>query len=564
MKWLSAWLVAAFLPFVSAADLAAVSGRIVDAGTRQPVAGARVILARSTAGLHGGSDELENAKPTEQPQDPAGDVLVVLTGDDGWFDFRVTAPASFSLHVRRDGYAPYGDDIEAHLWLRLKAGERRSGIEITIERPCRVTGRVLDRATGQPVAGLIVVPCRWLTLGGSKFLSEKGGATSGNDGKYELKDLRPGDYVLKVQPPPRASFQPAGAAEEFQLQRPLAYLPGYYPGVERREEAQKISLAAGLSAEVDVPIVKRRGSAIRGCLHSDLAREQMGDVGLDLGSVETSGATQSFRAIASKQVSAGDCFRLDGLASGKYTLVASNRPADPDNYRIGITQLELDDQRLDGVVVEMLKPVAMHGKVTVLEGLASVAEKLNGMRVALVAEGRCAYGPEAAPPAEVSSQRTFELPAVITGSFRVFVAGLPHGVALGEVVYNGVRTGSDSFTLNPSAPGQQLEVVLAPATSAINAEVEGGAKASGWEIVLVSEKVDLADPWVQPPYKNADAEGRATFSGMAAGKYYLSAFPPGAAWRSDPMLSRQLKTGQEIDLAGDSTVTVEVKPGTVR
>ena len=137
--------------------------------------------------------------------------------------------------------------------------------------------------------------------------------------------------------------------------------------------------------------------------------------------------------------------------------------------------------------------------------------------------------------------------------------GLPIGLAAGEVLYNGANAGRNVFTTNPGAPDQQLELVVYPATASINVNVEGGAKSTDAQLVLLPETHDAQDPQQDARAIKADSEGRGTFTNLLAGKYRVFAFLPNAAWRTDQTFVRQLISGKDVEVSNAAAPNVEVK-----
>lgn len=147
-----------------------VRGRIVDARTRLPVAGASV------------SDDHVRRTPE------------VRSDADGRFELRGVDDGTFghnSLLVRASGYAP----LTFH-WTGSGLGDREVALELVAGR--RVHGRVLD-ADGAPRASAFVAALA-LTAVGSANEYERRSARSDTSGRFELRDLRHDvHYTLLVQ-----------------------------------------------------------------------------------------------------------------------------------------------------------------------------------------------------------------------------------------------------------------------------------------------------------------------------------------------------------------------------
>ena len=506
-------------------------------------------------------DTVDKAEPMDQPQDLKSPIFSMLTGADGRFSFKTT-PSAFSLYAQCTGYVGWGNDSSTTTFLALKQGQKINDIIIAMDAPGSISGRVIDPETEKPVPGLSVTAMVWQVSDGSRALVFAGkGATTDKNGGYEIKGLRPGEYLMEISPAYGEKFLPGGTEDEFRSSAQLAYVRSYYPGVERREQAESVNLLPGAKLEqIDFKFAKRRAAAIRGCIHSDVDADQAGDVTLDLISMEVQGTTSSFRAVANKTLRTGDCFRLESLSPGRYWLSAATKSASPAEARRGFAFFDLDDQKVDNIDLNLMRGLQISGKLRFAESVAGHLPKDLPLKIDLTAQGRSGVA-GADPEAEVvsPSNGSFVMKNVFPGSYRVSVRGLPRDLAAGEVLYNGAKAGRNGFTTNPGAPGQSLEVVIYPATASISVTVEGGAKSADSQLVLLPEVHDGLDLMWDPLVVKADSEGRGTFANLLAGKYRVFAFSPNAVWRTDPAFAQQLISGQDVDAPPDAVQSVDVK-----
>ena len=550
----------------SAQELAEISGKVIDSSTKQPLAGARVVLFRWAEGTTFMYDTVSKAEPVAQPQDPKSGIFVMVTGDDGRFSFKTTAPSHFSLYARCKGYVGWGEDPATSKFLSIQPGQKARDITVAMDMPGSISGRVIDPDTDRPIPGLNVMPMAWVASDGSRVLTfagqsgEGGGAWTNDHGAYEIKNLKPGEYVLEVSPSHGEKIMPAGTRDEFQKSTQLVYLRSYYPGVERREQAATVTLLPGVALDrIDFKLSKRRAAALRGCIHSEIAPDQLGEVALGLTLTEVQGTSTSFNGLANKTVRADDCFRIDGLSPGKHVLSAESKSANPAEISRAFAFFDLDDRKIDDIDLTLMKGIPIHGKVRLHETVTEPVAKDTTLSVFLSTQGRAGYADENSTAEDSASDGSFELPNVFQGSYKVRVHQSPKGLGVGEVIYNGAKEKQGVITLNPGAPDQRLEVVLYPATASISLTVEGGSKAADAQLVLLPEDPDPQDPQVDARAAKADSEGRASFAGLIAGKYRVFAFAPNAAWRTDPSFAQQLIAGKDVEVSKDSAQNIEVK-----
>ena len=546
----------------SAQDLAELSGRVIDSSTRQPLAGVRVVLFR----WEGGTlmyNTVDKAEPMAQPQDPKSPIFSMLTGDDGRFNFKTT-PSYFSLYARFGGYVAWGDNPSTSKFLTLKSGQKVNDIVIAMNMPGSISGRVIDPDTEKPIPGLQVWPLAWSTANGSRALVFSGEpASTDKNGAYEIKGLIPGEYILEIAPTHGERFLPGGTQDEFRSNAQLAYLRSFYPGVEQREQAESVTLLPGATLQrTDFKLAKRKAAAIRGCLHSDGDPNQLGDLALSLTLIEQQGSTMAYKSIADKTVRAGACYKIEGLSAGQYYLDASTKVTTPAESQRAFAVLDLDDRKVDNIDLNLARGIQITGKVRLDETVTGAALKDMRLKIHLQPRGRTVFGDELGEESafEVSAATgNFVVQNGFPGAYRVGFVGLPKGLAVGEVRYNGARTGRNVFAMNLGAPSQQLEIVLRSTTASISITVEGGAKFADSQLVLRPEPYDELDPQQETQTVKADSDGRGTFTDLIAGKFRVFAFPPDAAWRTDPSFVQNMIVGKDVEVSNEATQSVEVK-----
>ena len=163
-------------------------GRVVDATSGQPVAGAIVRL------------------------EPAGKQAPILTGADGQFVFRQLSPGLYRITAAKPGYhdSAYGQ-MRARgqgTMLMLAANARRDDAAIRIWPWGTITGRVSDEH-GRPIAGMNVQAWRHGPNGRLDGVSIQTPLTEGpfpfvvsfvtdSEGRYTINKLPPGRYVLGI------------------------------------------------------------------------------------------------------------------------------------------------------------------------------------------------------------------------------------------------------------------------------------------------------------------------------------------------------------------------------
>jgi hypothetical protein len=232
-----------------------ITGPVIDAAGRQPIAGARVMLTRMDAGktARGG---MKLTTPSDENS------RIVTTSEDGKFSFPVEVGGMYAVRVQCAGYLSYGD--RGGLFYTVTAGRPVPPIVVELSTPAKISGKVVDDETDQPLEGWSVRAYSWRVVNDSRILSSTGGRSAMTDktGHYELSDLTPGEYLLQASRQ-ELQFEPAGTTEEFQS-APRTHQPAYYPGVERAEDATTLRATSGATLrDVDLKLRKGRSAAVR-------------------------------------------------------------------------------------------------------------------------------------------------------------------------------------------------------------------------------------------------------------------------------------------------------------
>jgi hypothetical protein len=181
----SRFLVAAAAAACAAVSLSArqpapyVAGRIIDADTGLPIAGATIHLSGRRN-------------------------LTARTNADGRYQSGTLLPAMYTLTVTADGYLPALSLYAGRVPLRLRVREDGIGPAIVqkdwmLERAASIRGRVLGDGD-TPLEGVTVIAARRTRIvDGWPEFDAKGTATTGADGRFAIGHLPRGAYFLVWQ-----------------------------------------------------------------------------------------------------------------------------------------------------------------------------------------------------------------------------------------------------------------------------------------------------------------------------------------------------------------------------
>ncbi len=549
----------ALLLFTVQADkLADIEGKVLDAATNQPLASARVILLRTDRGPAVISQKLWEAVPGPGGQDSKADTLAVLTGIDGTFRFKLEVPAKFSL------FADYGGYVRSSAGRHEVGLEGNKGIIIRLTPEQTISGRVIDVDTGEPVRGLAVVACRYLSFGSGRMLVAAGSGTTDGDGNYRIKGLTPGEYYIGIRPPFGEKIGEPTPVKDFKTAVQITYARSWYPGVPRREEAAPITVSAGGGAEgIDFKVAKRRTASVRGRVFlagGTLAAEE--SILVFLEQIDRRFGAAMFSTTARGQVRPGAGYQIDRLSPGTYWLQA-HTPGRTRAQRLcaGIL-LQVGEENLDGQDLYLRKGFTVTGRVR-MEGRTAKPEEpvLPGETVEanLAPLVRAPMFDERPVPVR-SRDGSFAIESVTADTYRLVISKPPSGYLVSELRYNRTLCPHGVVTIDSAADAHELEVTLAPANASITATATDGSRPSaGATLLLVPDPIEHRLLQVTLRSAKTDKDGRATFDSLLPGTYRLTAYPEGVLWGDDPYLKQSLAAGEEVRLSAGQGLMKEIR-----
>jgi len=560
---------------------ATVEGIVVQAGSGQPVPGARVSLLpefpfRRSGGL-----------PPGAQGDPALDDISphsATTAQDGRFRFENVKPLGYRLIATMSGgFVPgeFGQRSATGLGVsfELAAGQTLRNVRLILTPTGSISGRVYDR--DGPVGKLQVLALRPVYREGRRALTIVQAVQTNDRGEYRLFWLAPGPYLVMVRPvsllsdmftsPVRIS-EPSRVGGFEQTSNPVlttrtlpsgevvqeTQLPVYYPGVTSLNEAARIELRAGGSADgMDIPMTTGpvRTRRVRGVVV--LNGQPAANAGVI--ALPRSGDPAPAVAAAAARTNPDGSFDVAGVLPGSY-LITANTNAGQSNA----IAVEVGDADVDQIVIPLAAGFQMTGRF-VMEGRSRNTEIAN-LRANLVRDpdpvGMPNGGPSYTPPP--SPDGSFVLQGVPPGDYRVTVRALPV-----DAYVKSMRMGAfdvlDRGLHLTGAPREPLEIVIGDAGT-----LSGTVQTTMQEPVLNSTVVvipDAPDRHRADLYKRAvtDSAGRFRIQGLAAGSYRVFAWEDieEGSWQDPDVIRLYENRGASIRIreGGDDSIQLTVITG---
>jgi hypothetical protein len=237
------------------------------------------------------------------------------------------------------------------------------------------------------------------------------------------------------------------------------------------------------------------------------------------------------------QVRSDGTFVLNGLAPGDYTLqlfrppgafaapgsngavpAASFDSSESASATVTVNGSDIDDVRLVG-----MKPSTIAGRI-LASGSAAQSLRASTLIVQMLS---VPLAPMMGPPARgaVKDDFSFETQAR-PGNVRVNVAGLPVGITVKAVRYNGADVTDTGLDIRPNEDIDGLAIELTDQVTTVTGLVTGtGSSAPVKDYSLVVFAGD-ADRWLFPRYQRVarpDQDGRFKITGLPSGRYYAIA-----------------------------------------
>jgi len=159
--------------------VASISGRVMDAESGDPVAGAMVSVVRSTD-PHTVEDIIKSGR--------WGDVTD-SSDSDGFYKLDEVQEGDFYITVRHEEYSY---DLRP---LTLGEGENKSGVDFSLKPGLALNGRAILRETGSPPSRLFIHLVNQDNIAVSNEF-----ASVSTDGSFSIGGLRAGSYVMDAYP----------------------------------------------------------------------------------------------------------------------------------------------------------------------------------------------------------------------------------------------------------------------------------------------------------------------------------------------------------------------------
>jgi Carboxypeptidase regulatory-like domain len=397
----------------------AVTGRVTEAGSNQPVRNAHVHAA--SPALPGGRD--------------------TYTDGDGAYVFRDLPTGAYSIAVNKIGWVntSFGQTRprDAGRAIDVAAATTAEHIDIVMMRGGVIAGRITDEF-GDPLPSTSVMAMRYQMMQGTRRLTPANSRQTNDLGEFRLFGLAPGQYFLTAT---RRNNQP-GANDAGEV-----YAATYYPGTASVAGAQSLTIAQGQTMSgMNMMLLAVRPVRVSGTVTSASGQSLAGMpiiAGVRMGN--------GTMAPTAGPIGPDGSFTLNGLSAGDYILRVR-----AGNGEFGAMPLTVGSSDMTGVQMVTSPPTKVTGHVIVDPGELGTLKGSTfrlGTPAADADEASLAGG----QGAQVKDDFTFEL-SVNPG--HVFIRSNTNGWFLRSVKVRGLEILDTGVEVRPNEPIGGVEVVL--------------------------------------------------------------------------------------------------------
>ncbi len=394
-----------------------IHGTVTELGTHAPVADVEVAIYRwpdEGPRVHGPKHE---------------GTVTVRTDVNGLFQLGADQLGDYSVEIKKDGWgaaAAFNMSLNTSAEVSLTKAHPSREVKFQMARPGEMSGRVVDFETGKPVANLHVWAIQTMYSGRqrSPWPSFQDAAT-GEDGRFVIQGLTPGDYVVQVR---RTEMKESGLRLEF-AKKDLetvehGYQETYWPGGGDMSVAAPVPVGSGAHVSVGeiaakkAPLYRIHGSiAAGGCAPGD--------------KVNLTEVTQMYGVNQHHYLDSVPCgkeFLLVGKEPGTYWLNASNSTS---GHR-GFAPVTITDKNVEAAIV--LGPgVAVDVKYVVAEG--SRRPDFKPITLSMRPVEGAVMGAD--PPKSPDADGRLRLAGMPLCDYTATFFGIPTGFYVRELRYNG-------------------------------------------------------------------------------------------------------------------------------
>jgi len=504
-----------------------ISGRVLDASSNEPLAGATVLMA------------LIDAPPGTSAPVP------VVTNDRGEFSFVDLPAGRYSLWARKPRYLSlsYGQRPGSGLpgvSVMLTAGQPVKDVVIRLPLASVIAGMITD-ARGEPAQGETVQVLRLEWRNGERGARALATDTVDDRGHYRIPNLPPGDYLVVAHVSATGSVRPA---------------PTYYPGTPVPTLAIPITL--GVSEE-RAGVNVQTSAMVLSTVTGTIAREDGRPVrNTRIAATQQVSALRGFFSQTTYSTADGR-FRIDNLPPGRHELLAREEPNNAASGLWATAEVIADGNPIKDVVLVLREGETVSGKL-VVEGTKPLTFNAQLTLSPLDRDPSNSASFSARPDPE----GRFSMTGVLPGRYVLIASDVSAGYLIRSVQLDGAEVGDLPIEVGSSRQIQGLDVRLSPNGASVAGTLFDADGRPNSDLLVIVFPAD--DKYWLPGSTRVRTARPAT-----DGKYSVRSLPPGSyrvgvvidaepgEWFARPFLQKLAPTAIAISLSGGESRTLDVR-----
>jgi len=599
--------VLALAPSQAAQNTAIIEGRVMRAGSQEPIPNVQITVIKSSAGesnlsaraasvmdsflnlaISAATERISEAEMDSEIASreqalglPPGTfgraVRLTRTDATGRFSFNNQPTGKYTILTTHDGY--YGLPGNTRLVTKYVAVEAPNPVpptDIFMVKGGIIAGRVRD-PNGQPASDITVLVTQFAYSSGRAQLIAVNSNTTDDRGEFRIFWVAPGEYYVDASP--RVATAVPGRQD--------SWARTFFPGVADPTTATTLVVKDGAEIErIDFQIQPRASTstftisgkvsnpltssgpitgALAGVVPLTLLPREPGLLDSWTSPTMRSSTGQNgefeFRNVRPGSYDLFAAYqppRLQAPASPSGTSAASPAPLLLTRYYIDRARVDIHDSNVEGVQLQIQPGTEFRGKV-VAQGSTSMTMdkiKIRLRQMDSMPEGFAVIVGEIS----VDSKGEFSAQNVPSARYTLRFPGLPETAYVADIRQGGTSVFDSGFTMGNQS-GTSIEILVNPNGATIEGNVQTANKkpsASATVVLVPSEnhrKNDLMYKTVQ-----SDEKGSFVIKGVAPGEYTLFAWEsvPNTAWMNLDFLAKYQDRGRAIVVSQGARMEVQL------
>ncbi len=489
---------------------AAVKGIVTNSVTGQPVARAHVVINGSSSRVYG-----------------------AITTSDGRFSMLAVPPGTYSVTASCRGYQG-SISFPSTPQITVMAGEAPGDVVIKLAPWAVISGQVVDEMN-RPVSNA------WVEVIGE---DSRGGALSDDLGRFRIAGLSSSRFLVKAR---NNESLPPEIRTDGTVQ--VNYGATYYPSALSPESAAPVTTHAGHET-ADIIIKMKPAPLVR--VSGALTGNPPEDTGVSLAIGSETGSSRIALDTMNR-------FSLWGLDPGRHTLFARWNSGNK-TLRSGPTTVYVADTNIDNLVVALMPPFALGGKIAAEHTLSKADQEAwpAQYRKLLVVPAEGLSNPRATMRVDIDVSGDFKTPTLWPGTYSFSLQGFPENTYVKNVESGSLKLEKGMLDLSGGPPNQPLTLELGTDGGQITGNVLGPddsptvarvrlllQRSEGYTIL--NETMAFNSPY--------------SFTGLPPGKYFLLPLQNWGGASISPEEFAAIYSGrmEEVEVGSGEKVTKDLK-----